>query len=206
MERYEYNSYEEYKAAQIEANKRKIDKIWAVEEVIFELAAYIRNRIPNAKFGLCHGTRNGKEQLWFRESLGIEVIGTEISPTAKDFPHTIEWDFHEVKPEWLDAVDFIFSNSLDHSYDPEYCLRQWMRCITPGGLCIIEWTPDDVKSKRSDPFGATLEEYTALIKRSFKLSDHIHYSAEEIKDMVNEEDCRSGLNYAVDRHYLVVTG
>lgn len=204
MERYEYNSYEEYKAAQVEANKRKIDKIWAVEEIIFELAAYIRGRIPNAKFGLCHGTRNGKEQLWFRKALGIEVIGTEISPTASNFPYTIEWDFHKIKPEWVNAVDFIFSNSLDHSYDPEYCLGQWMQCVHKSGICLIEWTEDDIKSKKSDPFGATLDEYVGLIEKNFVLSDHIKYSAQKIKEMVKDESNRAGLNYAVDRHYLVV--
>ncbi|MBK6621188.1 MAG: hypothetical protein IPG32_10020 [Saprospirales bacterium] len=51
--------------------------------------------------------------------MNCEVIGTEISDSASKFSHTIEWDFHEVKPEWIGRADFIYSNSFDHSYDPE---------------------------------------------------------------------------------------
>ena len=36
------------------------------------------------------------------------MIDTEISETAEQFPNTIQWDFHKVKPEWLSSVDFIY--------------------------------------------------------------------------------------------------
>ena len=59
------------------------------------------------EYGLAVG--NAIEQEWFRKYLDIDVIGTEISDTASEFPNTIEWDFHETKPEWLNSVDFIYS-------------------------------------------------------------------------------------------------
>ena len=71
---------------------------------------------------------------------------------------SIQWDFHKTKDEWIDSVDFIYSNSFDHSYDPEGCLNAWMGCVRPGGLCILEHSsahgPGGVNEL--DPFGAHL--------------------------------------------------
>ncbi len=111
--------YEEYKRTQVKGNKRKIHIVAVSEKNVVFLSNYIRNNIDTVNFGICHGTRRGKEQEWFRKNLGCEVIDTEISDTAEQFPHTIQWDFHKTKAEWIDSVDFIYSNSLDHSYDPE---------------------------------------------------------------------------------------
>ena len=87
-----------------------------------------------------------------------KVIGTEISDTAAEFPHTIQWDFHETKPEWVDSVDFIYSNSFDHSYDPEMCLNVWMNCVRQGGVCIIEHSSlhEPAGANELDPFGADI--------------------------------------------------
>ena len=155
--------YEKYKATQIAGNKRKLDKVWVAKENIAFLADYIGRRLGHATFGLCHGTRRGKEQAWFRELLHCEVLGTEISDTAEQFPNTIQWDFHEIKPEWIHAADFIYSNSFDHSYDPEKCLKAWMRCLKKGGMCIIEHTSDHETSSELDPFGASIAVMPYLI-------------------------------------------
>lgn len=150
--------YERYRQVQTAGNRAKIDKVFAEEGNIVFLSNYIKRTIGQPRFGICHGTRGGKEQEWFRQNLGCEVIGTEISETASDFPHTIQWDFHDVKPEWVGAVDFIYSNAFDHSYDPERSLDAWMSCLTSTGLCIIEHNP--CHSARPpielDPFGADL--------------------------------------------------
>lgn len=138
-------NYDQYKKDQTEINKRKIDRVFEYEENIKMLTNYILSRKYPIKFGLCHGTRQGKEQEWFmkyfkelsQKTVEAKVLGTEISDTAKQFPNTIQWDFHEIKDEWVDKVDFIYSNSLDHSYDIEYCLKQWIKCLTIDGLCII---------------------------------------------------------------------
>ena len=72
---------------------------------------------PKVSFGLCHGTRRGFEQKQIKEEFSkrgkdVNVIGTEISDTANQFESTIEWDFHNVHPDWVNNVDFIYSNSL----------------------------------------------------------------------------------------------
>jgi hypothetical protein len=157
--------YEKYLEIQKDGNKRKIEKVWVIEENIAFLSNYIKNAMPSPQFGICHGTRSGKEQEWFRKYIGCNVIGTEISDTAELFPHTIRWDFHETKPEWIDAVDVIYSNSFDHSYDPEKCLDAWMSCIKKGGLCIIEHSNAHGPSGASelDPFGADIIQMPYLI-------------------------------------------
>ena len=157
--------YDKYRQTQIEGNKRKIENVWVLEENIAFLSDYIRNVIGIPQFGICHGTRRGKEQEWFRKYLGCEVIGTEISDTAEQFPYTIQWDFHETKPEWLDATDFIYSNSIDHSYDPEKCLNAWMSCVKKGGLCIFEHSSGHGPTGASelDPFGAVIVQMPYLI-------------------------------------------
>ena len=58
--------------------------------------------------------------------MGCEFLGTGVSDLATQFPHTIQWDFHDVEPEWLDSADVIYSNSFDHSYAPQRCLDAWM--------------------------------------------------------------------------------
>lgn len=150
--------YEMYRRIQTEGNRQKLNRVWAIEENIAFLSDYIKSLVGTPQFGICHGTRRGLEQQWFRKYLNCEVIGTEISDTADQFPHTIEWDFHEVKPEWINAVDFIYSNSFDHTYDAEKCLNQWMSCVKPGGVCIIEHSSEDVPSWATelDPFGADI--------------------------------------------------
>ncbi len=159
--------YELYRKAQTEGNRQKIENVWALEENIAFLAEYLKSHLGSPEFGICHGTRRGREQAWFRKYLNCEVIGTEISETATDFPHTIQWDFHEVRPEWKDSVDFIYSNSFDHSYDPEKCLNAWVSCLKPAGLCIIEHgtTHGPEGASALDPFGAHLVQMPYLITK-----------------------------------------
>jgi hypothetical protein len=157
--------YDRYRQLQITANKENIETVWVQEENIAFASNYIRQTIGQPTFGICHGTRSGLEQAWFRRYLGCNVIGTEISDTATQFPNTIQWDFHEVMPEWLNSVDFIYSNAFDHSYDPEKCLNAWMSCVRPSGLCILEHSslhsPEGVTEV--DPFGAEIVAMPYLI-------------------------------------------
>ena len=159
--------YELYRDVQNRGNKKKSQAVWVREENIAFLAHYLKRNVKEIQFGLCHGTRRGKEQEWFNKYLGCDVLGTEIADSAAEFPNTIQWDFHQVKTEWLKAADFIYSNSLDHSYDPEACLEAWMSCIKPGGVCILEYTSnhDSKHVTQLDPFGAELEQMLALIRR-----------------------------------------
>lgn len=155
--------YARYKAVQTAANKAKLGGQWVQEPAIAYLAGYIVGVAGRPAFGLCHGTRRGYEQAWFSKYLGCKVLGTEISDTATQFPNTIQWDFHETKPEWLGAADFIYSNSWDHSYDPVKLFTAWMSCLKPGGLLLLEHTPSHVDADEMDPLGMTLDEMVRLL-------------------------------------------
>lgn len=158
--------YEAYRRVQVEGNLKKLGNVWATREGVALAAGYLRaNLAAPPRFGICHGTRRGLEQKWFAEELRCRVIGTEISPSAASFENTIEWDFHEVKPEWLGAADFIYSNSWDHSYDPRACFAGWMRCVRPGGFCVLEHTDfhRPAAVNRLDPFGIELDALVALL-------------------------------------------
>jgi len=159
--------YEKYKSVQEEGNKRKLNSVWVLEENIAFLSDYLRSKIKDPKFGICHGTRRGKEQEWFSKYLGCKVIGTEISSTANNFPNTIQWDFHKAKSEWKSAADFIYSNSFDHTYDPENCLNTWISCIRIGGYCIIEHSSlhQPEGANQLDPFGADIVQMPYLITK-----------------------------------------
>lgn len=153
---YGTGGFERYRALQILHNKRKIERVWADEETIAFLSSYLRSNVKEIKRGICHGTRRGYEQTEFGKQLGCPVLGTEISDTAKQFPNTVQWDFHERKPEWRGIFSFVYSNSLDQAFDPEKALAAWADQLTEDGLLLIEHTMLHSAASASDmdPFGA----------------------------------------------------
>jgi hypothetical protein len=181
MKLYEYSDYEEYKKTQTDGNVRKLEHVWVNQETIAFISTYLSNKLGLVESGLCHGTRRGLEQKWFSEYLNAEVIGTDISSTATQFPNTIEWDFHEVKDEWLGRFDFVYSNALDHAYDPEKALRAWMSCLNPCGHLILQWTRGHKISSKLDPFGATLGEYIDMIY-------NMHINIHEVKRLPEPQE------------------
>ena len=171
MKLYKHKDYKEYVAAQIEKNIRKLENVWVRDEELILLAGKIKRYIPKPEFGLCHGVRNGWEVKRLKELLGIKILGTDISPTASQFPDTIEWDFHKVKKEWVNNVDFIYTNSFDHSYDPQMCLDLWMECIKKGvGVCFIHWGSSNKTSiDAADCVSGTLNDYRKLFNEKYRI-------------------------------------
>jgi hypothetical protein len=202
MKLYKYKSYDEYKNIQINANIRKIKWSWVDKNSINMLGDYCLNKLEiNPKLILCHGTRQGMEQKYFLEyfnkhNIFPTVIGTEISPTANDYENTIQWDFHDIKESWINNCDIIYSNSFDHTYDPEMCLNKWMLCVSKTGVCILEHGGEqDEVSKPTDPFGATVDEYIKLITKRYNVVD--------ILDNNNLPD--DGLTYKGIRTFIIIS-
>lgn len=155
---HKYADYETYRQVQEQGNKDKLTAQFVTKGHIFFLAGYLRNTLGPVDFGLCHGVRRGKEQGWFRRKLkGANVIGTDISETANRFPNTVQWDFHEVNPEWSGKADFVYSNSWDHAYDPQKAFAAWLDALRPGGMLLIDHTAGHVPDSANalDPFGVT---------------------------------------------------
>lgn len=157
------SSYEDYVKTQKEGFKAKIDTVFVQQVNIAAIASYSLSRGPVASV-LCHGTRNGAEQRFFRSALpDAAVLGTEIGDGASQFPDTIEWDFHNTKPEWIGAWDLIYSNSWDHAAEPDRAIKAWASCLSRNGILILEHTNlHTVRQVRDlDPFGAS---FSRLIK------------------------------------------
>src|SRR3989344_1068577 len=166
---YKYSSYEEYVRVQTVTNLQKEDWIWTSEKNIGPLGEYIRKMIPDSKFGICHGVRNGTELEWFAKYTGAKVIGTEISPSANKYKNVIQWDFHEPNPEWVGKADFVYTNALDHAYNPEKAVDTWMAQLKPGGICIIDLCHKSNVSKMTDPFGASFRQYKKLFNKKYRV-------------------------------------
>lgn len=168
---HEYDSYEQYRRVQVFHNKRKVNLIWADEATLDRVARLVLERFEGPPFlGLCHGTRNGFEQKYLNElGVGIEAIGTEISESAKFFPETLQWDFHDPNPTWVGRFHFIYTNSLDQAWKPRQALEVWLGQIRDNGAVIIEHT--DLHGPRGasemDPFGVSPEVFPYVLTMWF---------------------------------------
>ena len=177
-----YASYEEYVAAQraktdaIVSDKKMLSRAQqAPQNTIIAVAAYIKAHVAmRHRFALCHRTRSGREQMWFRQQLtGVEVLGTKLSEeAAKVAPFTLAWDYHKVKPEWERRTDFVYSNTLDHSFDPALAVRRWMSEIDVQGAVILEYGSDSTHhhASRVDPYSADATQLRAMLRNSSALA------------------------------------
>lgn len=66
------------------------------------------------------------------------------------------YEVRKIPQNRIDATDFVYSNSFDHSYDPEKCLNAWMSCLKKGGICILEHTSQVIKLQKWIRFTPTL--------------------------------------------------
>jgi hypothetical protein len=177
---------------------------WVFEAEIEVVALFAKTRLPLAnQFALCHGTRSGREVLWFRKHLPrMQAWGTELSPkVAALSPWTIAQDFHDVRPEWRGAADFVYSNSLDHSYNATHALAQWMVEVAPGGALFVHWTSLNW-SRRGKPsqdlFTATDQELHHIVRQAgFAVVDVIRFN---LYNRTNGADWQHRHLFVIARH------
>ncbi|MDC3090213.1 hypothetical protein OA346_03085 [Candidatus Pelagibacter sp.] len=168
---HKYKNYDEYKETQISFNKKKIEHVWADEKTLEKISDFLIENITTSIIkGICHGSRNGFEQNFFNKKKDkFYVIGTDISDTAKNYKDSIIHDFHEEKKEWLNNFDFVYSNSLDQSFDPRKALQAWLNQLKKDGFIIIEHTDQHgvIASGKMDPFGVEANFFPYLISDWF---------------------------------------
>ena len=153
---HEYSNYEEYKEIQTFHNKRKLANVWADEKTLSVICGELTKQYNQKKLrGICHGSRNGFEQKYFKDNAGFDVIGTDISNTATQFEGTVQWDFHDENQEWIGSFDFVYSNSLDQGWNPKVALKTWLNQLNDNGVLIIEHTEAHGPrwASEMDPFG-----------------------------------------------------
>lgn len=185
---YKYHSYEDYKKTQIEHNIRKLSKVWADDRTLDRVAETVLGlKATGILKGLCHGTRNGYEQGYLTKNYErIEAIGTDISESARDFPLSFVWDFHDHKDEWAHSFDFVYSNSLDQSWNPKKALTSWLGQVYPkGGTVIIELTLNHGPEGASnmDPFGVRPQAFPYILSKWFGEQVKLSHSVEKKSNM-----------------------
>jgi hypothetical protein len=172
-----FDTYDEYKRVQVEANKLKYDDVFAEDPELGRLAEHFRSRHSAAGVGLCHGVRNGYEVRKLRALLpGLDIIGTDISETAQHVPNCIVWDMHDLKPEWVGAIHLIYSNSWDHTYDPRLLFKAWSESLAPDGRLYLSYTPLHSEKgvsaqSKVDVFGCSLTELVDLAKETLDVEE-----------------------------------
>jgi len=146
MKKVTFSDYEEYKRTQIEKSSRQLyDEQgkhihWITQKEAERVAEHFKQNSSEGRFGICHGSKIGFEVSLFRSLLGFNIIGTDIGDFAEQYPNMLRHDFHELSAEWVGNVDFIYSNSLDHSYNPRKALLSWCECLNENGIMYIEWS------------------------------------------------------------------
>lgn len=181
--------YARYEEVQIEANIRKIQsgtdlehwKAIRLKTVVDDIVKHFPVGQETLR-GICMGARNGTEVRAFRELLdplttqspekpycrAVEIVGTDISPTASDFD-LVQHDFNYPIPHELGKFDFVFSTSLDQTQTPVQALQAWMSALAPGGRIYLEFTPEHGKQAKSelDPFSCEPEFFPFVILKWF---------------------------------------
>lgn len=169
MKIYKYENYNEYVKCQKQANERKKNNVWVVEENIKFLAEYLKPLLPI--FGLCHGVRQGHEVDWFAKYLpDCNVFGTEIGEVRKQ--NIVQWDFNKYNTAWAGKFDFIYSNSFDHAFDPIVTLNVWAGQLIASGLIFLEY------DKR--------QEHTGEISKSVNKTDPVSITVDELVEKIPE--------------------
>jgi hypothetical protein len=147
--------YDKYRKAQIRKAETDSADVWADPQTLNVIADYAKQHIQSADLVICHGSKAGMESTYLAKALGCEGIGTDIAPPAHA-TGVVQWDFHEDSAEWKGRASVIYTNALDHAYDPKKALNAWVKQLVPDGLIFIEHTmlhaPQGASS--SDPFGA----------------------------------------------------
>lgn len=185
---HEYSGgYDQYRDVQVHHNKRKIEQVWADEGTLEAIILDLQKR-GLTENGICHGARNGFEVGFFREQLGSDVVGTDISETATDFPNMLHWDFHDDNPEWHGKFDFVYTNSLDQALEPAKALNSWVQQLKDNGCIYIEHTllHGPRGAGEMDPFGAHPLAMPYLFfmwgREDYKLVDIIERDAKKNND------------------------
>ena len=123
--------------------------------------------------GICHGARNGLESDEFKKHFPIaNIIGTDLNPMqgkgAYYTPITeiVKWDFSKENPVWIGNMDWVYSNSLDHSATPEETIKTWIHQLKPTGFLFLQWLLENGGVKSGDCFSCSAHELIRMINRT----------------------------------------
>lgn len=158
MKIYQYVDYDAYVASQKHANEIKVGRMWYVKRSTIDQITEHEKQADKKDWPkkiLCHGTRSGEEQKWFKEDFpNAYVIGSEIGDSAWRFDMTVQWDFQKVKEDWVNKFDIVYSNSIDHSIYPVETLKIWKDQMVEDGTMYLEYSHYRSRAQPNDPLEA----------------------------------------------------
>jgi SAM-dependent methyltransferase len=148
----EYSSYEEY----VRHQKSKFEHL--------DLSDYDRKYrgllVARLRAGallkpgasvLCLGARQGTEVKAFQD-LGCFAIGIDLNPGGEN-KFVLPGDFHAVQfPDG--CVDVVFTNSFDHTFDPEKLIGEIARLLKTDGLLIVEAIRGEAEESAPDYYAS----------------------------------------------------
>jgi SAM-dependent methyltransferase len=136
LQKREYRSYGVY----LEHQKAKLQRVDLTDydqrfrNALRERLLLRRAELKGSKV-LCLAARLGTEVKAFND-LGCFAVGIDLNP-GTDNKWVVYGDFHDL--QFGDgSVDLVFTNSLDHLFDPERYLSECKRVLRPGGRFIAE--------------------------------------------------------------------
>lgn len=146
--------YNVYRSVQVERSDAKWNARTFNEKLFFKtiLTALPKMYITNT--GKClkpersvfMGIRDGNEYFSFKrlqktltEIEGSHVYGVDINPkVTKVGPNCIACDFAKLPEEYSYKFDFLYSNSLDHSYEIEKTITEWHRILKNDRFMLLQ--------------------------------------------------------------------
>ena len=148
MKRYNLVSYDEYIESQLARVKSKQGTFLEQPdrlEMFKKIANTAGEKLPKLKRIVCMGVKNGAECFEFKKNrfyCEAEIHGVELSELVKtakgdDDLKFHQLDFNELPKDWKNKFDFVFSNSLDHSYLVKETIEEWYRILHSKGYMLL---------------------------------------------------------------------
>lgn len=188
-------TYQKYVEGQRQKADRELNRTFASTRALDVVSEYLRRHFRNRTrlHGVCHGAKVGREVRFLRRQLehhsrgsraagfarDVSILGTDISEQAsrRSRGDVILMDFHVVYTSWQGHWDFIYSNTLDHSYDPGSALGVWRWSLQgTDGLVVLHRSPfhSTLHIDSVDMYGGSMGDYCTLMRKTrFELLDII---------------------------------
>jgi len=99
----------------------------------------------------CMGIRNGNEynslkkyQASITEISKSKIFGVDLTPyVEKVGDNCFAYDFNKLPKDWLNKFDFIYSNSIDHSYNIQETITEWHRLLKNDRYMLLQMSTSE---------------------------------------------------------------
>lgn len=138
----QYDTYDDYINHQkVKTTDPRRRKLWLGEEWQMKIDIFKNvfnqyksmNILKDNMKCLCFGARTGQEVVALNE-IGMEALGIDIVPQE---PYVIEGDIHNA-PFDDKSFDFVFTNIVDHSIDPQKFISEMERVVKSNGHILVQ--------------------------------------------------------------------